>query len=231
MAANTKDTTRRESQKAYLAKRDARIAELFLREGEEPRDIAARMLSEETLKSDSEDSAIRTVRSVVAKLRKKIDSDRSGDAESGVATNEIDALERKLKRLRADLAWQQRVAEGEPTELCARSTIEVAACANSTCLAGAGHIPYVGPRVGVTITNTPQGPMVSYKALWPAGVRQKARKDASALAEKIAELEIVLASKRETERGEGDTDSAGGLTIIESDKAIEELIERNLSVN
>lgn len=216
----------RESQKAYLAKRDARIEDLFLREGYESRDIAALMLANGTLRSDSVESAERTVRSVVAKIRARLDIARKADAQPTFATNDIDALERKLKRLREDLAFQNMVAAGQPTENCARSGVAVDACANEMC-ALSKHVSFIGPAVGVIVMNTPQGPMTTYKALWPAGVRQKAKKDASALTEKIAELEITLASKRVAEEEKGIGTGDGGLTIIESDKSIAELIQQN----
>lgn len=189
-----------DSQKRYLAKRDARIEQLYVREGEEPRDIAVKMLEEGTLTSKSEESAIRTVRGIVAIIRTRLDGARSDDSKSEVATNEVDALERKLKRLREDHAWQLAKSEDETT---------------------------------VTHTMvTPNGPLLIEKAKWPAGVRQKARKDAAMLAEKIADLEIALAARRaiEVERDAGVGES-GGLTIIESDKSIAELIDRNLRVN
>jgi hypothetical protein len=191
---------RGESQKLYLSKRDARITHLFLREGFEPRDIASTMLDEGTLRSDSYESAVRTVRGVVAKIRHGIDADRGHDAAAAVATNEIDALERKLRRLRADHAWQVSVSDDD--SVITRNMV------------------------------TPNGPMVIEKDRWPAGVRQKARKDAAALAEKIADLEIVLASKRHADTDKaGSGAESGGLVIIESEKSIAELIAANLNVN
>ena len=196
---------RDESQKKYLARRDARIEQLFLREGYEPRDIADAMLDDGTLQSDSVESARRVVRSVVAKIRARIDGDRGEDSRPVVATNDIDALERKLRRLRSDLAWQNMVAAGEPNTDGAEATV-------------------------TTTVDTPNGIITSVRPKWPAGKRVDAKKAASALAEKIAELEIALSTKRalisEAEQHTGD----GGLTIIESDKTIPELIRANLIV-
>ena len=218
------------TQREYRAKRDARIEELYLREGLEPRDIAAKMLAEETLASESEDSAMRTVRGVVRKLRERLDGARLGDSKAEIATNEIDALERKLARLRQEHARQESIAQGELGENCARSQLRVAVCLNAECTATGKHVPFIGPLVGVTMTNTPQGPMTSYRAMWPAGVRQKASKDAAALAEKIAEIEIALTAKRSLAVEAEETGDAGGLTIIESDKSIQDLIKENLIV-
>lgn len=189
---------KKQSRKQYLAKRDARIEELFLREGLEPRDIAVMMLAEETLTSESEDSAIRTVRGVVAKIRKRIDDARTGDAKVEVASNEIDALERKLSRLRADHTWQLGISEDE--------------------------------TIITTTVVTTNGEIVVEKPKWPAGVRQRARRDAAALAEKISELECVISSKRNFEMDGDAQREQGGLVIIESDKSISELIKANLIV-
>lgn len=193
-----KKPERKPSRRSYLAKRDARIEDLYLREGDEPRDIAVKMLVEATLTSESEDSAIRTVRGVVAKIRKRIDTARTGDARTEVATNEIDALERKLKRLRADHSWQLYISDDE--------------------------------SIITTTTITTNGPVIVERAKWPAGVRQRARRDAAALAEKISELECVLAAKRELDVEADAVGESGGLTIVESDKSIQELIKANLIV-
>lgn len=193
----------------------------------EPRDIAELMLEEKSIESESHESAVRTVRGVVAKIRARIDADREGDSDSKIATGEVDALERKLRRLREEHARQSLIASGEPTENCARSGIAVVACENAQCKTTGIHVPFIGPAVGISMMNTPQGPMVSYKALWPAGVRQKASKDAAILAEKIAELEVTLAAKRQTETtGEG-AGVEGGLRIIQSGASIEALIKAN----
>ncbi len=71
---------------------------------------------------------------------------------------------------------------------------------NPECIALGKHRAFVGPAIGVTIADTPQGPITSFKALWPAGVRQKASKDASLLAERISKLEISVAEKRRAQK-------------------------------
>ena len=194
------------SQRAYLQKRDARIDELWRSEGYEPKDIATLMLTEGSLVSESGDSAERTVRGVVAKISARLDSARKDDAEPACSTNDIDALERKLRRLRDALAWQNMVASGEPDE-DGKEAVTI-----------------------VTMMGANGDPFQFEKPKWPAGVRQKAKKDAATLVEKIAELEIALAAKRAlaSEASEGDRD--GGLVIIESDRPIPELIKANLIV-
>jgi hypothetical protein len=53
------------------------------------------MLANETLTSKSYESAVRTVRGVVAKIRERIDADRIEDAKPKVATNDLDAMLRR----------------------------------------------------------------------------------------------------------------------------------------
>jgi hypothetical protein len=225
---------KRESKKAYLVRRKRRVRELYL-EGYDAPEIARQCVAEGVIETidESLESAIRLVRADIAEFRRELSAHRAADANPEVAGSEIDALERKLRRLREAHADQRRIATGEPTEICARSRFEIAACTDRTCGATGKHMPFVGPAIGVVITDTPQGAMTSYKALWPAGVRQKAVKDAALLAEKIAELEIVIAVRRAADAASAGGDGAdqGGLTIVESDKSIDELIEINLSVN
>lgn len=216
--------------RAYIKKRDAWIEELFIRKGLEPTEIALQMSEAGTLRSDSPDSAVRTVRGVVAKIRKRINLDRSADASPTLAGNESDALERKLVWLRAQRDRQQLIADGEPMEMCARSSYPLSACPNSDCQDLGTHIPFVGPAVGIVFMQTPQGPMTTFKALWPAGVRQKASKDAAILASQIAELELVLIGRRDAQAEAGESGSGDRLHLIESDKSIAELIEANLIV-
>lgn len=187
------------AQRTYLRKRDARIEHLFIRDGLEPREIAELMLHEGTLRSASPESAARTVRGVVQKIRARLDSLRDGDSDPKHATNEIDALERKLQRLRADRDWHVAVSLDETT--VSHTTI------------------------------TPNGAIVIEKAKWPAGVREKAREKASVLAKEIADLEITLAARRHVDDEAGDGAAQSGLTIIESDKSISDLIAKNLNVN
>lgn len=216
------------TQEEYILQRDERIVELSRREGFRAGDIAALMLREGTLQSRSKESAIHTVRVVLTKAREELNDERTGDAAPAVVSNEIDALERKLDRLRAEHARQMVIATGEPTENCARSGIAVVTCRNQDCIERGEHVPFVGPAIGMTMMTTPQGPMISYKALWPAGVRQKASKDAAGLAEKIADLEIALDTKRQaTIESDATGAGEGGLTIVPSDKPIADLIKLN----
>lgn len=224
---------KRESKLAYLDRRKKRVRELYL-EGEETVDIASKLVTEGVIETSDEslESAIRLVRKDIAKFRAELAAHRIADAKPEIAGDDIDILSRKLKRLREEHAFQCLVRDGQPMELCARSSIPASVCANKECEATGKHATYVGPGVGITIAQTPQGPITTYKALWPAGVRQKAGKDAATLAVKISEVETALAAKRaaviETGTGAGDQ---GGLTIVESEKSIPELIEANLSVN
>lgn len=196
-----------ESRKAYLRRRDARIDELYFSEGLEPRDIATRMLREETLGSVSDESAVRTVRGVVAKLRKRIESERVEDGQITVALTRADSLEREISRLRFEHQRQVRIADGEPDSSGKEATI-------------------------TSSVDTPQGMITSVRPKWPAGVRQKASRDAATLAQKISKLEADLTDLRFNELEKGKDGAAdGGLTIIESDKSIPELIVKNLSVN
>lgn len=225
-------TIKRESKKAYLERRKRRVRELYL-EGHEAPEIATALVEDGTIETTDEslDSAIRLVRKDIKEYREQLTAQRLDDAQPGIAGDELDALSRKLRRLREAYADQRRIAEGEPVEMCARSQYRTEACANLVCVAS-GHMPYVGPAVGVTMTDTPQGMMTSYRALWPAGVRQKAAKDAALIAEKIADVEAALMAKRDLlgENGDGSADGRG-LTIVESEKSIPELIQENLSVN
>jgi hypothetical protein len=223
------------SKKQYIAKRVARVRDLYLREHLEPRDIASRLVAEGAIETTDEslESAIRLVRGDVKKIRSEIDSRRAGDADTSVALNDLDALELELKDLRKERDRQQLIADGEPIEMCARSYMPPAACANEQCIRLHNkHVKFTGPAIGVTITHTPQGPMTSYKALWPAGVRQKASKDAALLSEKISKLEIALSEKRRAiapaatlGKGEGSADDL--FQIVTSGKPMNELIAAN----
>lgn len=224
---------KRESKKAYLDRRKRRVRELYL-EGLEAPEIASLLVAEGTIDTTDESlaSAIRLVRVDIAEYRAELTAQRADDSKPSVASDEVDSLTRKLRRLREAYADQRRIADGEPIEMCARSRYPIQSCANPECHAGAGHLAFTGPAIGVTMTDTPQGMMTSYKALWPAGVRQKAAKDAALLAEKIAEVEVAMVARRGAmaDVGDGSADR-GGLTIVESEKSIPELIEANLSVN
>lgn len=192
--------------RAYLKSRDVRIEELYLREGLEPREIAAQMLDEASLQAESLDSAMRTVRGVVAKFRKRVDAARTDDGNVAVATSEIDAIERKLVRLRSDLEWHLMVAAGEPDKDGSEA-------------------------ITVSSMDTPQGPLVSSRPKWPAGKRVDARKEAARLAEKIEKIEVQIIEKRDAlTAGAVANGTGGGLILIESDKTISELIKENLIV-
>lgn len=226
---------KKQSKRMYLAKRKKRVRELYIHGRLEPRDIAAKLVDDGTIETTDEslESAVRLVRGDVAKIRAEITSHREGDADASVAFNEIDALEYELADLRKERDRQQLIADGEPIEMCARSSVPPPACANPLCLAEEKHVPYVGPAIGVTITYTPQGPMTSYKALWPAGVRQKASKDAAILAEKVSKLEVALAEKRSMRiaaavRKDG-AEKDDIFRIVTSGKPMNELILDNAS--
>jgi hypothetical protein len=193
-----------ESKKSYLAKRLARVRELYMHEGLEPVDIAERLVDEGAIKtsSDTLDSAVRLVRADVALIRKGVDAQRKTDAP--LVSRDLDVLERELLRLRRELRRQEIIAAGEPGPDGKDATI-------------------------TTSTITPEGVIVMTRPKWPAGVRQKASRDASRLATEISKIEMVLSEKRSVEaEGSAEKDAmAGGLTIIESDKSIEELIKQN----
>jgi hypothetical protein len=135
------------SKKSYLAERATKIREMYLRDGLESRDIAAALVADGTIKTTdrSLQSAIRLVQVEVAKIRAEIDGFRADDADGKVATSEVDALERKLARLRLERDRQQLIAEGQPMEMCAVSRWPIGACANPACLATGQHVPFVGP--------------------------------------------------------------------------------------
>lgn len=206
--AAKKKRAKLESKRAYIARRKRCVRELYVREGYEVRDIAAALVADETITTTDEslESAIRLVRSDVAEIRAELDGLRSADAQPNVAGNEVDALERKLERLRKEHRRQESIASGEPDEQGRDAQL-------------------------TTTTDTPGGPIIVVRPKWPAGVRQKASKDACTLAEKIAEIEITLAEKRRSEEEDGTSAQDGGLTIVESDKSLQELIARNLHVN
>jgi hypothetical protein len=81
------------SQRTNIAKRNARIAQLFFVEGLETTDIAERLMEEGLLESKSEESAKKTVRNEIARIKEH----RRADAEQ----NEDDqtAKERHLARM------------------------------------------------------------------------------------------------------------------------------------
>jgi hypothetical protein len=158
---------KRTSKRAYLARRKRRVRELYL-DGLDPRDIAVKLVEDGTIETTDEslESAARLVRGDVAEIKAEIESVRIQDAQ--VAGSERDALERKLKRLRAEYERQVMIANGEPDETGVEAVI-------------------------VTTMDTPNGPLTSQRPKWPASSRQKASKDASILAEKIGDVEIALA--------------------------------------
>ncbi len=82
----------------------------------------------------------------------------------------------------------------------------------------------------VTVTTTPSGKISSKKPKWPAGVRQKAAKDAAVITRQIANVEKLLAEREAAEkRGEAVELSTGApFQFVVSGKPLEELIEENL---
>jgi hypothetical protein len=229
---------KKESKERYIARRQRRVRELYIGEGLQPRAIAERLVKDGTIETTDESlaSALRLVRSDCAAIRAETNDERAEDASPTVAVNEIDALERELGELRIEHARQKMMAEGELTENCARSGVSVISCANTTCETSGKHVSFIGPAVGMTTTNTPQGPIVAYKALWPAGVRQKASKDVTILAEKIKKIEVALVEKRSAvskQPGKA-ADAAGGgdgdiFRVVMSGKSTEELIAFNIN--
>lgn len=223
---------KQQSKKTYLAKRKNRVRELYIHDRMQPRDIAARLVADGVIETTDEslESAVRLVRDDVREIREELVRYRSGDAAPAVAFDEIDAMENELADLRREHTRQRMIADGEPTENCARSGIAVTACANKDCLNGE-HRPFIGPAVGISVTNTPQGPMVTYKALWPAGVRQKASKDAALIAEKISKLEVALSEKRAAANpapdAKKDSATADVFRVVASGKPMNELITEN----
>jgi hypothetical protein len=230
---------KRESKAQYIARRRWRVRELFYGEGLQPRAIAERLVREGTIETTDESlaSALRLVYEDCAAVRAEVNDERAENSKPAVASNEIDALDRELEALRTEFDRQSLIADGQPTENCARSGITLIACDNATCEKTGTHKPFIGPAVGVTTTYTPQGPMISYRALWPAGVRQKASKDKAILAEKISKLERLLVEKRtaiaESQRakkpGSGETAGDDIFRVVTSDKSTDELIAFNVS--
>ncbi len=228
-----KPARKRMAKAAYVERRRKRVYELYVDQHMEPRDIALQLVHDGTIETTDEslESAIRIVRKDVAEIRSRLTSERDLDSDRTVALTEIDALELELKHLRKERDRQLVIADGEPTEMCARSRYELAACANPACMAEGKHIPFVGPAIGITITDTPQGPMTSFKALWPAGVRQKASKDAATLTQKISKLESELAEKKRAVQPAKEGDKPGAAKPFEfvfSGKPMEMLIEMNV---
>lgn len=223
------------SKRDYISRRKARVRDLYVTERLAPREIAARLVQEETIETTDEslESAIRIVRGDVAALRSELVSHRSGDADPSLAFDDLDALEAELTGLRVERDRQLVIAAGEPVEMCARSRREIGECAEPQCIALGNHVPFIGPRIGITMTDTPQGMMTSWKALWPAGVRQKASKDVAILTRQISELEVKLAEKRRTavpKKKDGDDAGTGDddfFRIVASDRSMVELIAEN----
>jgi hypothetical protein len=78
--------------------------------------------------------------------------------------------------------------------------------------------------------------MITYRALWPAGVRQKASKDKTIIAEKISKLEVALAEKRAAKKpatqgkaSDGAPVDDGIFRIVTSGKPVDDLIQENAS--
>jgi hypothetical protein len=164
------------------------------------------MLEEGSLVSRTRHAAKQPVLTFVRSLRQQWDSARAEDQQPTVRPTEVDALERKLERLRADHAWQIRKSDGEPD------------------ISGT-------EAVLVTIVDTPNGTITSQRPKWASGARVRARELASRLADKIAELEIEIAQRRAADVGDHTGAEEGGLTIIESEKTIEQLKAESLRVN
>jgi hypothetical protein len=227
-------TIKKESKRQYLDRRRRRVRELFRFEGLQPREIAEILVKDGTIETADEslESALRLVRSDVAEIRAEIDDERTEDAKPIVAANEVDALERELVDLRKERDRQQMIADGQPTEMCARSRTAIAECVSPECGALGKHAAFVGPAIGITIADTPQGPITTYKALWPAGIRQKASKDKAILIEKISKLEVALAERRRAAVPQGkDGEKANAkddlFQIVTSGKPMNELIVDN----
>ncbi len=229
-------TPKRQSKNRYLAHRKQRVWELRRTEGLEPYDIAVRLVKEGTIETTDEtlQSAVKLVRGDLADLNSERQGERVLDV--AVAGSEVDVLERELAELRKQHARQEMIADGEPIEMCARSRYPLRACANPACLAEGRHVPFTGPAIGISIVDTPQGPMTTFRALWPAGTRQKASKDAAALAERISKLEVVLADKRREavarqSRVVDPKREAGGFTFNFSGRSLETLLQERVGGN
>jgi len=215
----------------YLARRDAAIEVLYLNDGyDDPREIAQLLVTRGLIetKDDSLESATRIVRGVLAKIRKRLADQRIQDAQEGVSSSRIDILLRQLRELKKQLARQELIASGEPTEVCARSMLVPALCGDIVCGAACSHQLVTLDAVVTTTV----GATEIQKLKWPAGVRQKASHDAVLIAKRIGELELEVAVERDAHAliGDGeDLGDAGGLTIIESNESIETLIAKNLA--
>lgn len=210
----TRKATKQQSKKAYLAKRKARVRELYIHARLEPRDIAAKLVHDGTIETTDEslESAVRLVREDVRELREQITRHRSGDADATVAFDEIDALEYELSDLRSERDRQKRIADGEPDENGKEAVLIV------TMMGAEGE------------------PFQFEKPKWPAGVRQKAGKDAAQLTKDISKLEVALAEKRRliaeaAKRSGGDKGKAVGaddvFTIHTSGDQFDDLVARN----
>lgn len=227
---------KKESKQQYLARRRRRVRELYRGDGLTPREIAERLVKDGTIETTDEslESALRLVRQDVAAIREEIDAERAEDSKPIHASNEIDAIERELADLRKEHQRQEMIADGEPVEMCARSRVRLAECVQPECGALGSHAPFVGPAIGITIADTPQGPITTYKALWPSGTRQKASKDAAILARQIRETENALNEKRRliSERpkvADSKGDEADVFRVVTSGKTTEELIDFNVN--
>src|SRR6266498_1255642 len=199
-----------DSKRQYIARRQKRVRELYIREGLQPREIAAKLVADGTIETSDEslESAARLVRSDVAALRVELDVDRSEDAKPALLGNAIDALERQLAFLRKERDRQVMIADGEPDENGDEAEI-------TTNLVGKGGIPI---------------PFSQPK--WPAGTRQKASKDAAILCEKISALEVLLTERR-TEikpaaKGERPADGDSSIyRVVTSGKSMSDLVTEN----
>jgi hypothetical protein len=218
---------------AYLAERDAAIEALYLNEGyDEPREIAHLLWNRGLIdtKDESLESATRIVRGVLAGIRARLTQQRTADAQEGVSSARIDILLRQLRELKRQLARQELIASGEPTELCARSKMRAELCGDIVCAAACSHLLVVVDAVVVTTTDTPNGMMTIQKLKWPAGVRQRASHDAVIIARRIAEIESEVTAERDSHSDTGEAEGEdGGLTIIESNDSNDQLIARNLA--
>jgi hypothetical protein len=223
---------KKQTKAQYMAKVEQRVYHLYYFRGiDKPKEIAEILVREGTMETTDEslESATRLVREHLRNVKASIAGERKRD--TSVVTDDLDVLERELAELQKQHARQEVIAAGEPCEMCAVSRLRVEECTMPECLALGKHRSFIGPAIGITLADTPQGPITSYKALWPAGVRQKASKDASILAEKISVLEIKVADRRR-KQDEAVKDGAGKtgpdvFNIVTTGQPMNELITAN----